>query len=265
MAQAYFDPPLCIQEGDKQAINLSETPFFCNIDGRPRYAKTLASGVQLVEAARSDPNVSLGNSYKVLTATTTSPDPEYGDQTRLEFQASTVEYLPLWATRSNAAAFGMTLIEQGQGVMVHSEQPQLMHIDFEYGMFAGHRSPYMGTGYRLLGVVCTDLEHHDFPHVFASVDPHLPLVISVARYWPDLQKICVADLWLPSGQAIYVPPRPQLLGQQCLDLHGNRSSALACWRAHGQSSLQTQTLLQTQKSFVHWFWNDLPSIHPLLT
>ncbi|MEX8192985.1 hypothetical protein [Comamonas guangdongensis] len=264
MAQEYFDPVLFIKEGAKTPIHLSRTPFFCNLGGFARYFEVPPSGVQLLEPSISDPMVALGNRYGVRSATTEPTDPRYGEQTRLEFLADQVEYRPLWATSDTAAAFGMTLAEPGQGIRITSPQPCLSLVDYKYGMFAGHRSPYLGTGYRLLPKVCTDLEHHDFPHVFAAVDPHLPLVISVARYWPQRQEICLADLWLPRGKALYVPPRPRSSEQSCLDLHGNRNSALACWQGLGQTSVRTQTLLQTEHSYFCWFWNDLPTTHPLL-
>lgn len=264
MAQEFFDPVLFIEEGEPTVVDLSQTPFFCNIDGYPDYCAEPPAGLELLEPAVSNPEVAIGNEYHVLSATTTHPDPQYGNQTRLEFQADKVEYKALAATHATAAAFGMTLIEAGQGIRIASPQSRLSLVDYEYGMFAGHRSPYEGTGYRLLGKVCTDLEHHDFPHVFTSIDPYLPLVISVGKYWPEQQKIRLADLWLPRGKALYVPPRPSLPGQTCLDLHGNRNSALACWRGIERSSVRTQTLLQTEGGYFFWFWNPLPTTHPLL-
>ena len=158
----------------------------------------------------------------------------------------------------------MTLVEEGQGIRVSKRVKRLEQVDYEYGMFAGHQSPYQGTGPRLLGTVCTDLECHDFPHIFASIDLDLPLVISVGRYWPKLNKMYLADLWLPRGKALYVPPRPRLAGQEYLDLHGNRNSALACWQGIEHTSVRTRTLLQTEGGYFHWFWNELPTIHPLL-
>lgn len=262
MAQEFFDPVLFIKEDAPAAIDLSRTPFFCNIDGHPHYLAEPPTGVKVLEAAAVDPKVAIGKEYSVLSATTTHPDPKYGNQTRLEFLADQVEYEAIQVTPKDAAAFGMTLIEPGQGVFITSPQPLLALVDYEYGMFAGHRSPYEGTGYRLLGKVCTDLEHHEFPHIFTSIDPHLPLVVSVGKYWPETQKIRLADLWIPRGKALYVPPRPNLLGQACLTLHGNRNAALACWPGAGRTSVRTQTLLQTENSYFYWFWNELPSIHP---
>lgn len=264
MAQEYFDPPMFIKEGAVGEVNLSMTPFFYNNGGYPDYVETLPLGVMPLEPASCDPFVAIGRKYFVSAANTESPEPAYGEQTRLELVADEVVYEPMWATREVAAAFGITLVERGQGIRVNSSQPLLKQIDYEYGMFAGHRSPYQGTKNRLLGVVCTDLEYHDFPHVFASVDPSLPLVISVGRYWPRLKKIFLADLWVPRGSALYIPPRPKASGQEFIHLHGNRNSALACWEGIGQSSIQTQTLLQVEGSFFHWFWNERPSIHPLL-
>ena len=264
MAQPFFDPVLFIQEDAPTAVDLLQTPYFCNIDGHPHYRATPPEGRKPLDAAAMDPDVEMGNEYHVLSATTTHPDPQYGNQTRLEFQAREVKYEALPATRQAAEAFGMTLIEPGQSIYINSPQPRLSLVDLEYGMFAGHRSPYEGTGNRLLGKVCTDLEHHDFPHIFTSIDPHLPLVISVGKYWPEAQKIRLADLWLPRGHALYVPPRPKLPGQTCLALHGNRNSALACWQGTGRTSVRTQTLLQTEYSYFYWFWNELPSTHPLL-
>ncbi len=265
MTQEYFDSPLFIREVEKARVDLSKTPFFCNVGGHPLYLKKIPKDVKRLESAITDASVAVGRQYEVCTATTTRPDPDHGKQTYLKIVADHVEYEPMWATREAAAAFGMTLVEKGQGIRVNSPEPKLAQIDFEYGMFAGHQSPYQGTKSRLLGVVCTDLECHAFPHVFASIEPHLPLVISVARYWPKQHKISLADLWVPSGSALYVPPRPKSKKRQCLDLHGNRNSALACWRGIGQASVKTQTLLQTDGGLIHWFWNDLPSIHPLLT
>lgn len=185
----------------------------------------------------------------------------------MAFAASEVVYEPLWATWEVAAAFGITLIEPGQGLRMQSPIRHLENTPFEYGMFAGHQCPYLDDKERLQmqATVCTDLEHHDFPHVFSSVDPQLPLVISVARYWPARDRIFLADLWVPRGKLLYVPPRPKTEGAAYIDLHGNRNSALACWRGGAQKSVQTLTLLPKDSGYFYWFWNALPTIHPLLT
>jgi hypothetical protein len=185
--------------------------------------------------------------------------------TQLGFIADEVVFEPMWATRDVAAAFGITLVEMGQGVRLSSPVKDLAQVDYEYGVFAGHSSPYQGTGRRLLTVVCTDLEHHDFPHVFASTDPLLPLVVSVGRYWPKLCKIRLADLWVPRGSALYIPPKPALPDPECLDLHGNRNAARACWGVPGPDRLATRTLLQADGGFVYWFWNAVPTTHTNLS
>lgn len=262
--QENFDPPLFMREGTKVSVDLARTPYFGNIGGHPAYFEKLPDGVTELLPASHNPDVALGNEYQVQALSPEMPDPNFGDQTRLIFEVPQVEYKPLPATRENAAAFGFTLVEAGQGICIDPHVPLLTQVDYEYGMFAGHRSPYQGTGYQLLGSVCTDLEYHEFPHVFASVDPHLPLVISVGRYWPNSNKICLADLWVPCGSALYSPSRFKPTEPQCLDLHGNRNSALACWPGIQRSSIHTKTLLRTDGGFFHWFWSELPTIHPLL-
>ncbi len=129
------------------------------------------------------------------------------------------------------------------------------------GRDPSHWSPYQETGYALLSVVCTDLEHHDFPHVFASTDPLVPLVISVGRYWPATGEIRLADLWVPTGHALYIPPKPLLLGAPCMDLHNNRNSARACWGNIHKSGIATHTLLQTSGTYTYWYWNPLDTDH----
>ena len=278
-----FAETLLIQDGPAMGVDPLKTPYFCNIGGKPVYFETLPIGTVELHPASSDPGISLGNEYKVTTdKDPVIVEPAFGEKTELTFSASQVEYKPMWVTAENVAAFGMTLVKRGQGIRIgigidNPMKHPLEQVDYEYGMFAGHWSPYREPNTEkkmdgttddvryLLGSVGTDLECHDFPHVFASVDPKLPLVISVARFWPRLGKIYLADLWVPSGCALYVPPRSHLLGQPYLDLHGNRNSALACWLGGGQTSVQTQTMLQTSDSYFYWFWNNSPSIHPLLS
>lgn len=266
MAHEYFDPVLFIKEDAPMPVDLTQTPFFCNIDGYPSY-RASADEMERISPTVNEPENPPGQPYDVLSTTTTHPAPQYGCQTLLELRTQPgerVHYQRLDATSDNAAAFGLTLVAPGQAIEISSpHQPKLSQVDIEYGMFAGHQSPYEGTRSRLLGKVCTDLEQHDFPHIFASIDPHLPLVISVARYWLTTQRIYLADLWVPQGQALYVPPRPSQRGRLFMDLHGNRNSALACWQDSKRTSLRTQTLLQTEGSYFHWFWNPLPTSHPL--
>lgn len=261
MTNGYFDAPVFINEKHETAIDLSKTPFFYNDGGHPSYVKALPKGVTPLVPATTDPAVAIGREHVVSGVIGVKQTPPYGVETQLGFIAEEVAYEPLWVTRDVAAAFGITLVEQGQGVPLSSPVMTLSQIEYEYGVFAGHWSPYQDTGNKLLTVVCTDLEHHDFPHIFASTDPNFPLVISVGRYWPKLCKIRLADLWVPRGSALYIPPKPASLGMECLDLHNNRNSARACWGDIKQSSLITKTLLQAKNGFFYWYWNATPTVH----
>lgn len=265
MTKGYFEAPVFIKEGNQAAVDIAKTPFFYNDGGHPSYVKTLPGGVVPLVPAPTDPRVAIGREYVVSGVIGVKETPPYGIETQLGFIADEVAFEPMWATRDVAAAFGITLVEQGQAVPLSSPVAELSQIDYEYGVFAGHWSPYQGTGNALLTVVCTDLEHHDFPHIFASTDPHLPLVISVGRYWPKLNKIRLADLWVPRGNALYIPPKPVLPDQECVDLHNNRNSARACWGHLNQSSLMTQTLLQAEHGYFYWFWNATPTVHTNLS
>lgn len=198
-----FDAPLLFSHGEPEPIDLSKTPHFFNDNGRPRYVNTLPQDAKLVRPAKTNPKITLGKEYAVSVAGNGRPMPG-GVAMRLEFKVPQVVYPALQATRETAAAFGMTLVAKGQGVRITHKEPLLAKISYVYGAFAGHWSPYHDSGRTMLPVVTTDLERHDFPHVFASVDKHLPLVISVARYFPKKRKIHLADLWVPIGSALYI-------------------------------------------------------------
>ena len=261
MTKGYFDAPVFEIEKCEIDVDISTTPFFFNDNGNPAYLKVPPQGVTPLVPAPTNPNVAIGREYVVSGVIGVKPTPPYGIETELGFIANEVVYEPMWATRDVAAAFGITLVEKGQAVALSSPVAKLSQVEYEYGVYAGHWSPYQGTGNQLLTVVCTDLEHHDFPHIFASTDSELPLVISVGRYWPKLCKIRLADLWVPRGSALYIPPKPALLGQECLDLHNNRNSARACWGHLDQNSLLTHTLLQTENGYFYWFWNATQTMH----
>lgn len=272
MSQTNFDPLLLIGESEGSPVDTVAKPYVCNIRGKPEFVHALPTGVvelQPVASPSGDctPEPSWGRGYQVSGTQTTIPDPQYGEQTKMEFVANEVVYEPHWASREAAAAFGITLIEPGQGLRMQSPIRELHDTPFEYGMFAGQQCPYLPKAerFQLQPSVCTDLEHHNFPHVFSSVDPQLPLVISVGRYWPQRAKIFLADLWVPRGMALYIPPRPKIPDAAYIDLHGNRNSALACWRGGPQRSVQTLTLLPKDSGYFFWFWNALPTVHPLLT
>lgn len=262
MPDNYFEPPVFEIAQTNIAVDLSQTPFFYNDGGNPTYLANLPAGVTPLTPAASNPAMAMGCEHVVseVISTTTS---QYGNETQLGFVTQgEVTFEPMWATRTVAAAFGITLVEPGQGVKLDSPVSQLNQVEYEYGVFAGHWSPYQQSHSRLISRVITDLEHHDFPHVFASTDPTLPLVISVGRYWPELGKIRLADLWVPRGSALYIPPKPApVVGQQCLDLHNNRNSARAAWGHLHQDSILTHTLLQQNGGFFYWYWNAKSTAH----
>lgn len=256
MVQGCLDPPVFEVEKFSQPVSLGQTPFLYNDGGRPSYLSALPEGVVAIETAPTDPDVAIGRAHLVSEVIGVKPTPPYGVETQLGFVTTgPVHYEPLWVTRDIAAAFGITLVKPGEAVRLESPVQELSQVEYEYGVFAGHWSPYQGTGNRLLSVVCTDLEHHDFPHVFASTDPVMLLVISVGRYWPRLARINLADLWVPRGWALYIPPKPSIPGQACIDLHNNRNSARACWGDLAHDRVTTHTLLQATGGFFHWYWN----------
>jgi hypothetical protein len=261
MPNDHFDPPVFeIAKAEKQ-VDISKTPFLYNEDGKPTYVEAPPKDVTLLEPAATNPAVAMGNEYVVSEVVGIKKTPPYGIETQLGFIADEVVYEPMWATRAVAAAFGTTLVERGQAVRLSSPVAKLSQIEYEYGVFAGHWSPYQEKSNKLITFVITDLEHHDFPHVFASTDSNLPLVISVGRYWPALNKIRLADLWVPRGSALYIPPKPAVPGQECVDLHNNRNSARACWGRLDRNTLMTDTLLQAEHGFFFWFWNATPTVH----
>ncbi len=263
MSEPVFNTPVFIKEVKEVAVDIVDAPFFYNNGGQPAYMRQdqLPQAATVLNVAPTNPAVAIGNAYVVSEVMGIKPTPPYGVETQLGFVGKDVVYAPMWATRDVAAAFGITLVEPGQAVQMSSPIVKLSQIEYEYGVFAGHWSPYQNTGNTLLSVVCTDLEHHDFPHVFASTDPQFPLVISVGRYWPALSKICLADLWVPQGSALYIPPKPADPALGCIDLHNNRNSARACWGDIEQNSIVTHTLLQKDGGFFYWYWNAKDTVH----
>ncbi len=261
MPEPTFNAPLFIQEMAEATVDITATPFFYNDSGSPSYLSQPPAGVIPLTPAATHSEAAIGHGHTVAKVLAVKSTPPWGIETQLGFAAQQVAFEPLWVTRDIAAAFGITLVEAGQAVQVSSPVTTLQQVEYRYGAFAGHWSPYQGTGDALLSVVCTDLEHHDFPHVCASTDPTQPLVISVGRYWPQLGKIRLADLWVPRGSALYIPPKPAQTDPECIDLHGNRNSAHACWGDIHQNSIVTHTLLQNNNGFFYWYWNALPTVH----
>lgn len=256
-----LDPPLFEVDKFSQQVSLGQTPFFYNDGGRPAYLASLPQGVEPLVPAATNPDRAVGREHLVSEVIGVKPTPPYGVETQLGFAADQAAYEPLWVTRDIAAAFGITLVKPGEAVRLSSPVETLSQVEYEYGVFAGHWSPYQGTANKVLSVVCTDLEHHDFPHVFASTDPVLPLVISVGRYWPRLGRIRLADLWVPRGWALYIPPKPSATDPACIDLHNNRNSARACWGNIEHDSVTTHTLLQATGGYFHWYWNADDTAH----
>lgn len=246
---------------NSQPVSLVETPYLY-LDGMtPRYLATPPPEAKVIEAAQTDPNQAIGAEHVVPEIEAVTPNGQYGMETQLALVAQEVTYEPLWATRTIAAAFGATLVKPGEAIRIEGPSTGIAVNEYEYGVFAGHWSPYQNTGDRLLSRVITDLEHHDFPHVFASTDPAMPLVISVGRYWPRRGVIRLADLWVEQGSALYIPPKPHIPGAEVVDLHNNRNSARACWGDLERSTIDTHTLLQPENGYFYWFWNALDTHH----
>ncbi|TCB33948.1 hypothetical protein E0H82_12485 [Acinetobacter sp. ANC 4910] len=264
----YFEAALLDREVREYEVDIQLTPYFYNDAGRPSYLASLPDGLKPLALAPEN-RKSKGNKYLVPRCLGTKDNAPYGIETQLEFKGTRFEFEALWATRENAAAFGFTLVEAGQAIQIQSPVTTLSQIEYEYGLWASYWCPYLdlglasGRGKTLFPFICTDMEHHDFPHVFASSDANLPLVISVARYWPKQKKIYLADLWVPIGSALYLPPQPAHSEQEYINLHNNRNSAHACWGSQQQTQLKTHTLLQNQGGYFYWYWNKSPTIHHL--
>jgi hypothetical protein len=262
----YFAGPLLEQEVGESVLDIRQTPYFYNDAGRPSYLTTLPDKVKVLSLA-PESQKNKGKEYRVPRSLGSKDNAPYGLETQLEFEGSQFEFEALWATRENAAAFGFTLVEAGQAIEIQSPVTTLSQIEYAYGMWASYWCPYLDLGKAVDGgktlfpFICTDLEHHDFPHVFASTDESLPLVISVARYWPKRKKIYLADLWIPVGSALYLPPQPTHTAREYINLHNNRNSAHACWGNQQQTQLKTHTLLQNQGGYFYWYWNQSPTIH----
>lgn len=263
MCGGFFKPPVFIRDIEAADIDLSATPFLYNDAGVPRYLASPPAGVIPLQPAPQDPSLEAGFEHSV-TGPIGAKSTQWGVETELGFAPGDVRYEPMWATPETARAFGITLVQPGQAVNVQSPHP-VQQVEYEYGVFAGHYNPYTESELALESVVCTDLEHHDFPHVFASTDLSLPLVISVGRYWPKQNRIRLADLWVRRGDALYIPPMPKLADPECVDLHNNRNSARAAWGHADRDAILTHTLLQTQDAYIWWFWNAGDTQHTNLS
>lgn len=254
-----FDPVDFIQDGTPHPLQGSAGfPFLCNDNGWGRQLERPHG--QEIGMSPENPLLNPGSKYTRIRHWTRQVEPDQGPPypiTQFDFLAAEVHYQPLLATRENAQAFGMTLLKNGE--CVRFPYDDLVMTDYTYGRWAGYQSPYLGRGRgrELLVINPTDLEYHNFPHVFFSRDT-LPLVISVARWRPYVDEITLADLWLPPGDALVLPPKVmpsepaadvslQDRWRLVLDLHGNRNSAQACRFVGGHPRLETTTILATRE------------------
>lgn len=256
----FFDPVIRVEHGKEQALLAPEAyPFLYNDHGAGRQLKE-SEGIP-IKIADIDPDLHAGVRYTGIKCSSKVVTPDKGADykiTLFDFGAAEVAYGALPATKETAQAFGATLLRAGE--CVPFPYHGLRMADYGYGKWAGFQSPYLGRGRgsELLTINPTDLEYHDFAHVFFSRDPELPLVISVARWRPYAEEITLADLWLAPGDALLLPPKrmpdappsdatPEEKRRIVLDLHGNRNSALACRFAEGRPTLWTTTILATDE------------------
>ncbi|PXX37864.1 hypothetical protein [Undibacterium pigrum] len=277
MSNEAFDAPVFIEDGPYIDLLPREYPFLYNDHGHGRQLRKVF-GTE-ISIAKDNPDLDRGVKYKGIShQPKTIPNDGHPYQiTEFDFKSDEVHYEAIAATRESVQAFGMTLLKSGE--CLRFEYEGMIMAQYTYGKWAGHQSPYIGQRRRreLLTHNPTDLEFHDFPHVFFSQDDR-PLVISVARWRPYVQEISLADLWIAPGDAIVVPPKtrpaapskelPEHLARRIIiDLHGNRNSALACWGSD-KPALTTTTVLgnsQTMQTRAPNYHEELrPSTHPAL-
>lgn len=244
-------PTLFIADGEPVALKDPTTfPYLLNRNG---------VGVQLAQAegtlidlSPERPALELGITYRDIRVwqktipTLSHPIMEF------DFGTPEVHYQALPATREHAQAFGATLL--GNGECIAFPYDGLVICDYNYGKWAGYTSPYLDNvpSNTLLPLNATDLEYHDFAHVFFSLGPQ-PLVITVARWRPWAHEIALADLWVKPGDALVIPPKrmplptpgmtPGDLRNLVVDMHNNRNSAQACRTVEGPPALLTTTIL----------------------
>ncbi|RDU95940.1 hypothetical protein [Trinickia dinghuensis] len=254
MSASHLDPVLLIDHGDAYALDCERFPYLYNNHGQcEQYAEPRGKEITL---APDDRQLDMGAKYTGIGWREKRIPTRDGGYTikEFDFHAELVEYQPLWATETTAQAFGMTLLRAGE--CIRFEYDRLVCGQYTYGQWAGHQSPYLELGRRceLLTYNPTDLEYHDFPHVFFSRHECLPLVLSVARWRPFAHEISLADLWVAPGDALVLPPQrfpaPPPPGASKHDawmvvanLHNNRNAAQACRYQRGVDRLLTETVL----------------------
>ncbi|UUQ62968.1 hypothetical protein NLK61_16915 [Pseudomonas fuscovaginae UPB0736] len=249
----FFNSISFIEDGAEQPLDTHKFPFLYNDQGLAVPCREPRG--KLIELAPTRPELALGHRYEGISEKTRQVQTACSSYeiTEFDFHAKEVYYQPLWATEETAQAFGMTLLRSGE--CIRFEYEQLMIAQYTYGKWAGHQSPYLGPARQreLLNYNPTDLEYHNFAHVFLARYTRLPLVISVARWRPCVNQIELADLWVKPGDALVLPPqkypeKPPAGADKYLtvvDMHGNRNSALACWFQGEEDCLLTETILAT--------------------
>lgn len=274
----FFNNVSFIEDGPQEPLDTRNFPFIYNDHGL--LIPSAEARGERIGLSPIKPEQALGHKYEGIGRTTrevqTSGSPY--EITEFDFHAKEVYYKPLWATKETAQAFGMTLLRSGE--CIRFEYEQLMLAQYTYGKWAGHQSPYLGPARQreLLTYNPTDLEFHDFAHVFAARYTRLPLVISVARWRPYVSQIELADLWVRPGDALVLPPKTYPAKPPSgtdahlaiVDMHGNRNSALACWFQDGEECLLTETILaipalmDSAKGRPHYHEEKTPTRHESL-
>ena len=129
MTHAFFDPPVFIREIMKVSVNLRLTPCFALVGHYPVFLESLPTGFKELRTTQSQPDFMVGTPYRVSEVLPTQYKPGYGEQTQLKFAADLLTYPCLPATTETAAAFGMVLVEPGQGIHVDSPVLDLDQVD----------------------------------------------------------------------------------------------------------------------------------------
>ncbi|AMB83996.1 hypothetical protein AWM79_01200 [Pseudomonas agarici] len=250
----FFNSIPFIEDGAESPLDTRTFPFLYNDQGlaipsREARGRRIAPAPDRPELQRGEKYTDIR--WKTREVPTASGSYEIKE---FDFHAKEVYYEPLWATEETAQAFGMTLLKSGE--CIRFEYDRLILAQYTYGKWAGHQSPYLGPARQreLLTYNPTDLEYHDFAHVFFARYSRLPLVISVARWRPYVSEISLADLWVKPGEALVLAPKtfPKAPHERApdsekrlkiVDMHGNRNSALACRFNEGEDCLATETIL----------------------
>ena len=263
-----FDHVLLDAAVEEQQYSPEQLKYFLITDQGMFYAQTYLDGLNKCSWKQPKTFRSEGQRYEIQKSSAASMS-YYGETVEWQLPTEVLHYPAYWIHQDLAASFGVVWLKEGEYVEVeHHQNLPLQRNTYHYGVFAGYWHPYIspeiaGT-HEISNRIITDLECHDFPHIFASIDADAPLVITVGRVDHRNNTLTVADLWIPFGTALYVPPRKALASDQYWYLHNNRNAAHACFGHKTKKTLQTQTVLQTEKSYTYWFWNDKRTEHEIL-